>query len=131
MSESHGISGSTSHDDLLFVCYTPCSTCAKARAWLNERHIAYTERNIRSDNPNVAELRDWYHRSGLPIRRFFNTSGRSYRALGLKDKLDGMSDEQALTLLSTDGMLVKRPIAVSAHTVLVGFAPTAWQEALQ
>lgn len=110
----------------LFVCYSRCSTCAKARTWLNEHHIAFHERDIKGDNPTYEELRDWYQTSGLPLRRFFNTSGMLYRSLGLATKLPTMSDDEALHLLATDGMLVKRPIIVNAHNILVGFAPSAW-----
>ncbi|MCI1211718.1 MULTISPECIES: arsenate reductase family protein [Bifidobacterium] len=117
-------------DALLFVCYSRCSTCAKARRWLGEHDIAFTERDIKTDNPTKAELTAWYHASGLPIRRFFNTSGQIYRALGLKDKLPAMSDDEALELLATDGMLVKRPIVVTAHGILVGFAPEVWRTSL-
>lgn len=115
---------------LLFVCYPRCSTCAKARAWLNAHGISFTERDIKTDNPTFEELSAWHKASGLPIRRFFNTSGQLYRALKVKDELPGMSDDEALRLLATNGMLVKRPIVVSAHKMLVGFAPTAWETAL-
>jgi arsenate reductase len=97
---------------------------------MDEHAVQYTERDIKTDNPNVEELTRWYHDSGLPIRRFFNTSGQLYRAMNLKDKLPGMSDEEALEILSTDGMLVKRPIVVSANGILVGFQPEAWEKAL-
>ncbi|MCH4209319.1 arsenate reductase family protein [Bifidobacterium sp.] len=111
---------------LLFICYSHCSTCARARRWLGEHGIEFTERNIKTDNPTKAELTAWYHASGLPIRRFFNTSGQLYRGLGLKGKLPSMSDDEALELLATDGMLVRRPVVVSAHGILVGFSPEAW-----
>ncbi|KFJ04102.1 arsenate reductase family protein [Bifidobacterium subtile] len=114
----------------LFICYSRCSTCARARRWLGEHDIEFTERDIKTDNPTTTELAAWYHASGLPIRRFFNTSGQVYRALGLKDKLPSMSDDEALELLATDGMLVKRPIIVTAHAILVGFAPEVWRTSL-
>jgi arsenate reductase (glutaredoxin) len=117
-------------EDIQFVCYARCSTCAKARAWLDEHHVVYTERDIKGDNPTAEELADWWRRSGLPLKRFFNSSGQLYHSLDLKNKLPEMSDEQALELLGTDGMLVKRPIIVSANNVLVGFTPKAWETAL-
>ncbi|RSX50659.1 arsenate reductase family protein [Bifidobacterium callimiconis] len=120
----------------LFLCHPRCSTCAKARAWMGEHGIDHTERDIRIDNPTVAELTLWHTVSGLPIRRFFNTSGRLYRSMGLKDKLPSMSDEEAIALLATDGMLVKRPLLVIPDgagdpvTVLVGFRQNEWEAAL-
>jgi len=95
---------------MLFVCYPKCTTCQKAQKWLDETGAAYTVRNIKEDNPTRAELEQWHQRSGLPLKRFFNTSGLQYKALGLKDKLPEMSQEEQLDLLATDGMLVKRPI---------------------
>lgn len=121
---------STSDDEALFVCYPKCSTCAKARIWLNEHHVDFHERDIKTDNPNAQELTLWHKLSGLPIRRFFNTSGQSYRSLGMKDRLPSMSLEEAVELLSTDGMLVKRPILIQGRRVLVGFREEAWAEAL-
>lgn len=115
---------------MLFVCYPKCSTCAKARAWLDARGIAYTFRDIKEENPTYDELKAWHAQSGLPLRRFFNTNGLQYRALGLKDKLDGMDEEAQLRLLATDGMLVKRPIAVTDGFVLVGFKEAEWAKAL-
>lgn len=114
----------------LFVCYPRCSTCAKARAWLEANRVRYRERNISTQNPSYDELRRWHAASGLPVRRFFNTSGRAYRALDMKDRLPGMSDDEALRTLATDGMLVRRPIVVSAHKVLVGFNAETWSGAL-
>ena len=114
----------------VLVCYQHCSTCAKARTWLREHHVDYEERDIRGNNPSYHELKAWWRRSGLPVRRFFNTSGRSYRALHVKDRLPTMSDDDALRLLATDGMLVKRPLVVSAHGILVGFRPDEWAAAL-
>ncbi|WEV72883.1 arsenate reductase family protein [Bifidobacterium sp. ESL0790] len=114
----------------LFVCYNHCTTCARARKWLGEHNVDFTERNIKTDNPTVEELRRWWKASGLPLKRFFNTSGMPYRELKLKDKLPGMSEDEQLETLASNGMLVKRPIVVSANTVLVGFLPEAWQTAL-
>lgn len=115
---------------MLFVCYPRCSTCAKARAWLDGQGIAYTFRDIKEDNPTYDELKAWHAQSGLPLRRFFNTSGLQYRALGLKDTLNGMDEEAQLRLLATDGMLVKRPIVVAEGYVLVGFKEDEWAGAL-
>ena len=116
---------------ILFLQYPPCSTCQKAKKWLDEHGIAYTDRHIVEDAPTAEEIADWQARSGLPVRRFFNTSGMRYRELGLKAKLDaGMSDKEARALLATDGMLVKRPIVVAGDAVLVGFREPAWAEAL-
>ena len=115
---------------MLFVCYPRCSTCAKARAWLDGRGFGYTERDIKSENPTAGELREWYAASGLPLRRFFNTSGQLYRSMGLAAKLEGMSEDEMLALLSTDGMLVKRPILVTdSGRVLVGCREKDWAAA--
>ena len=117
--------------DVLFVEYPKCSTCRRAKAWLDEHGVSYTDRHIVEDNPTAEELAEWKARSGLPVRRFFNTSGMKYRELGVKAKLDaGMPDEDARALLATDGMLVKRPIVVAGDTVLVGFREAAWEAAL-
>ena len=115
---------------MLFVCYPKCTTCQKAKAFLDSAGIAYTQRDIKLDRPTQEELRAWYLRSGLPLRRFFNTSGLQYKALGLKDKLPAMSEEEQLALLATDGMLVKRPILVGDDFVLVGFKPAEWEKVL-
>ena len=112
------------------LCYSRCSTCAKALKWLDEHHVEYAKRDIKSQHPDADELRQWHARSGLPIRRFFNTSGMVYRSLGLKDKLPAMGEDEALDVLSSNGMLVKRPLVVSAHGILVGFDPKAWDKAL-
>ncbi|MCH5210202.1 MAG: arsenate reductase family protein [Oscillospiraceae bacterium] len=109
-----------------FVCYPKCSTCKKAQAWLDENNIEYEIRDIKADNPTYDELSHWHKISGLPLRRFFNTSGILYRSMDLKNKLDNMSEEEQLALLSTDGMLVKRPIAVADNAVLVGFNADKW-----
>ena len=116
---------------MLFVCYPKCATCAKARKWLEEQGISFEERDIKTDNPTEAELRDWHRRSGLPLKRFFNTSGLQYKALGLKDRLPEMSEDEQYALLATDGMLVKRPLLVSDEFVLVGFKETEWTEQLK
>ncbi|WEV46182.1 arsenate reductase family protein [Bifidobacterium sp. ESL0690] len=114
---------------VLFVCYNHCSTCAKARKWLNENDVDFTERDIKGDNPTATELKRWWKASGLPLKRFFNTSGMPYREMKLKDKLPEMSEDEQLKLLATNGMLVKRPIVVNANKILVGFSPETWQNA--
>ena len=116
---------------MLFLCYPKCSTCQKARKWLEEQGISFDERDIKLNNPTVEELRTWYARSGLPLKRFFNTSGMQYKAMGLKDKLPDMSEEEQLALLATDGMLVKRPLLVDEDFVLTGFKQTEWENTLK
>ena len=116
---------------MLFLCYPKCTTCQKAKAWLDSRTTPYPLRDIKLDNPTAEELRQWWQASGLPLKRFFNTSGLQYKALGLKEKLPAMSEEEQLNLLATDGMLVKRPILVGDGFVLVGFRQAEWEEALQ
>ena len=116
---------------MLFLCYPTCSTCQKARKWLEEQGISFDERDIKLNNPTVEELRTWYARSGLPLKRFFNTSGMQYKAMGLKDKLPDMSEEEQLALLATDGMLVKRPLLVDEDFVLTGFKQTEWEKTLK
>ena len=116
---------------MLFVCYPKCSTCRKARNWLDENNAQYTERHIVEDNPSLEELKEWHDKSGLPLKRFFNTSGMLYRDMQLKDKLPQMSEEEQLELLASNGMLVKRPIAVDGDTVLVGFKEADWAEKLK
>ena len=106
---------------MLFVCYPKCSTCKKAQKWLDESNGEYTLRDIKTDNPTAEELKAWWEKSGLPLKRFFNTSGNIYKEMKLKDKLPEMSEEEQLALLATDGMLVKRPIVVGEDFVLVGF----------
>lgn len=115
---------------MLFVCYPKCSTCQKARAFLDERGAAYTLRDIKTENPTAEELRLWWEKSGLPLKRFFNTSGLQYKALGLKDRLPNMDEQAQLELLATDGMLVKRPILVGEDFVLVGFRAAEWEQRL-
>ena len=115
---------------MLFVCYPRCTTCKKAQKWLDEKGIGYTFRDIKEENPSYDELKTWYEKSGLDIKRFFNTSGQLYKSMSLKDKLPAMTVEEKLRLLSTDGMLVKRPILVSDETVLVGFKEQEWANTL-
>ena len=109
---------------MLFLCYPKCSTCQKAKAWLEERSISYDLRDIKQNNPTAEELTAWYQKSGLPLKKFFNTSGLQYKALGLKEKLPAMSEAEQLALLATDGMLVKRPLLVGENFVLTGFRAT-------
>ncbi len=116
---------------VLFLSYPKCSTCRKAKAWLDAHGVAYTERHIVEDNPTAEELAQWHRRSGLPLRRFFNTSGMKYRELGIKAKLDvGMTDEESYVLLASDGMLVKRPLVVGEDFVLTGFKEADWDRLL-
>ena len=116
---------------VLFVEYPKCSTCKKAKAWLDEHGVEYIDRDIVADNPAADELATWIARSGLPVRRFFNSSGMKYRELGLKARLDaGMTDRECYELLATDGMLVKRPILLAGEQVLVGFQEAQWAQAL-
>ena len=116
---------------MLFLCYPKCYTCQKAKAWLDERGISYDLRDIKTDNPTAEELTLWYRKSGLPLKKFFNTSGLQYKALGLKDKLPDMSEAEQLALLATDGMLVKRPLLVGDSFVLTGFRAAEWEAALR
>ena len=111
---------------MLFVCYPKCSTCQKAKAWLEERGLSFELRDIKQERPTAEELRRWHAISALPLKRFFNTSGLQYKALALKDKLPGMSEDEQFALLATDGMLVKRPILVGEDFVLVGFREAEW-----
>ena len=115
---------------MLFIYYPKCSTCQKAKKWLDEKNIEYTERHIVENNPTYDELKEWYVKSGLPLKKFFNTSGLLYKEMKLKDKLPAMSEEEQLKLLATNGMLVKRPLIVSEDMVLVGFKETEWIEKL-
>ena len=116
---------------MLFLCYPKCSTCRKAQDWLDDHGIAYDLRDIKLDNPTAEELTLWYRKSGLPLKKFFNTSGLQYKALGLKDKLPAMSEEEQIALLATDGMLLKRPLLIGEEFVLTGFRPGEWEAALQ
>jgi len=116
---------------LKFICYPKCTTCQKARKWLDENNIEYEFRDIKIENPSLEELTAWYKLSGLPLRKFFNTSGLLYKSMELKTKLPNMTDEEMLALLATDGMLVKRPLAIGDGFVLVGFKEAEWVEKLK
>ena len=116
---------------MTFLCYTKCSTCKKAQTWLNDNGIGYTLRDIKTENPTEAELRAWHEKSGLPLKKFFNTSGLQYKALQLKDKLPTMTEDEMFALLATDGMLVKRPMVITEETVLVGFKEADWEALLK
>lgn len=115
---------------MIFICYPKCSTCQKAKKWLDGNNLKYTERHIVENNPTFEELKDWYTKSGLPLKKFFNTSGLLYKEMQLKDKLPAMSEEEQLRLLATNGMLVKRPLIVNGDIVLVGFKEAQWIEKL-
>ena len=116
---------------ILFIEYPKCNTCKKAKKWLDDHGIAYEDRHIKEQNPTAEELAVWYQKSGLPIKRFVNTSGMLYREMNLKDKLPTMTDEEILELLATDGMLVKRPLAIGDDVVLTGFKEAEWTEKLE
>lgn len=113
---------------LKFICYPKCTTCQKAKKYLDEKGVEYEMRDIKTENPTFEELKQWYALSGLPLKKFFNTSGLLYKSMALKDKLPAMSEEEMLTLLSTDGMLVKRPLLVGEDFVLAGFREKEWEE---
>lgn len=115
---------------MLFLQYPPCSTCKKAQKWLDDNGITYTARHIKEENPSYEELKSWYETSGLPLKKFFNTSGLVYKNLGLKDKLPTMTEEEQLHLLASDGMLVKRPLLITEDTVLIGFKENQWKALL-
>ena len=115
---------------LLFIQYPPCSTCKKAKAWLDQNNQEYQNRSIKEQNPAAEELKAWHKKSGLPLKRFFNTSGVLYKEMGLKDKLASMTEEEQFALLATDGMLVKRPLLIGDDFVLVGFKDSQWKETL-
>ena len=116
---------------MTFLCYPKCATCQKAKKWLDENHIAYDLRDIKWEHPTYDELAAWHQLSGLPLKKFFNTSGPLYQSMGLKDKLPAMSKDEALRLLATDGMLVKRPLLIGDDFVLVGFRETDWTKRLK
>jgi arsenate reductase len=116
---------------ILFIQYPPCTTCQKAKKWLDSMGIAYTDRHIKEEKPSYEELKAWYEASGLPLKKFFNTSGLLYKSLNLKEKLPAMSEEEQLRLLATDGMLVKRPILITDRGITTGFREDAWQELLK
>ena len=115
---------------MLFLQYPPCSTCKKAKAWLDERGVEYTARHIKEENPTYEELKEWHSRSGLPLKKFFNTSGLLYKSMGLKDRLPEMTGEDQLRLLASDGMLVKRPLVILEDRILVGFREKEWECAI-
>ena len=115
---------------MLFLQYPPCSTCKKAKNWLDEHGVCYTDRHIKEKQPSYDELKEWYARSGLPLKRFFNTSGLAYKSLNLKERLPTMTEEEQLQLLASDGMLVKRPLLVTDDAVLTGFKEAQWAEIL-
>lgn len=115
---------------MLFIEYPKCTTCKKAKKWLDDHHIEYTDRHIKDENPTAEELSKWLEISGLPIRKLFNTSGVLYREMQLKDKLPDMTEEEMINLLASDGMLVKRPVLINGSTVLTGFKEKEWEEAL-
>ena len=116
---------------MLFLEYPKCSTCQKARKWLDSHEVSYTDRHIVEENPTFEELKEWYGRSGLPLKRFFNTSGMLYKEMKLKEKLPDMREEEQLQLLSTNGMLVKRPLLIDDNLVLTGFKEAEWEDKIQ
>ena len=116
---------------LKFICYPKCTTCQKAKKWLDDNKIEYELRDIKQENPTLEELTEWYKKSGLPLKKFFNTSGLLYKSMDLKNKLPDMTEDEMLHLLSTDGMLVKRPILVGNDFVLVGFKESEWNEKIK
>lgn len=117
--------------NLLFLEYPACSTCKKAKKWLDGHGVSYTDRHIKEQNPTAEELKIWWEKSGLPLKKFFNTSGQLYKAMQLKDRLPSMSEEEQLNLLAADGMLVKRPILAEDNFVLVGFKEEEWEKAVK
>ncbi len=116
---------------MLFVCYPKCTTCQKAKKWLDEHEISYEMRDIKEQNPTAGELREWHKKSGLELKKFFNTSGLLYKSMNLKEKLTDMTDDEKYELLASDGMLVKRPILVTEKKVLVGFKETQYEDAVK
>ena len=116
---------------MLFLQYPPCSTCQKAKKWLDDHSLSYTDRHIKQQNPSYEELKSWYEASGIPLKRFFNTSGLAYKALSLKDRLPQMSEEEQLALLASDGMLVKRPLLITDEHILMGFTDSEWASLLK
>ena len=115
---------------MIFIYYPKCTTCMKAKKWLDDHHIDYTERHIKENNPSAAELKTWHEQSGLPLKKFFNTSGLLYKSLQLKDKLSGMTDDEMYAVLASDGMLVKRPLIITQDKILIGFKEKEWEENL-
>ena len=116
---------------MLFLCYPKCSTCQKAKKWLDENGIEYELRDIKEDNPNIDEIKKWYEKSGVEIKKFFNTSGLIYKSMALKDKLPSMTENEKIELLSTDGMLVKRPLLITEDKVLIGFKEAEYEKNLK
>ena len=116
---------------MIFICYPKCTTCQKARAWLDEHHITYNFRDIKLENPTYDELAAWHEHSGQPLKKFFNTSGLLYKSMALKEKLPAMNEDEMLKLLAADGMLVKRPLLVGDDFVLVGFREAEWENRLK
>lgn len=116
---------------MLFLCYPKCTTCMKAKKWLDDHKLSYELRDIKTENPTYEELKSWYEKSGLDIKKFFNTSGLLYKSMELKDKLPSMSEEEKLKLLATDGMLVKRPILITDDRILLGFKEADYEKAVQ
>ena len=115
-------------DFMVFLCYSKCGTCRKAKKWMDEHQIPYAERDIKTEQPTLEELTLWYKQSGLPLKRFFNTSGQLYKSMNLKDRLKELSEDEQLQLLASDGMLVKRPVLVDGDRVLVGFKEAEWAD---
>ena len=115
---------------IVFICYPKCTTCQKAKKWLDDNKIEYELRDIKEDNPSFKELTTWYKMSGFPLKKFFNTSGLLYKSMELKDRLSAMTEEEQLKLLATDGMIVKRPLLIGKNFVLVGFKESEWSEKL-
>lgn len=116
---------------MLFIEYPKCSTCQKAKKWLDAHQVEYTDRHIVEENPTYEEVKQWYEKSGMPLKKFFNTSGMLYKEMKMKDKLSTMSEEEQLKLLATNGMLVKRPLIVTENVILTGFKEAEWTEKLQ
>jgi arsenate reductase len=116
---------------MLFIQYPPCTTCQKAKKWLDAQGISYTDRHIKEQNPTYEELKAWYEASGLPLKRFFNTSGLKYKELNLKEKLPSMTEEEQLRLLASDGMLVKRPLVITERHIFAGFKEAQWEALLE
>ena len=116
---------------MLYVCYPRCTTCKKAQKWLDENGVEYTLRDIKEENPSYEELKEWHEKSGLPLKKFFNTSGKLYKDMQMKDKIPEMSEEEQLRLLATDGLLVKRPIGIKDDTVVVGFKQEEWEQKIK
>ena len=116
---------------MLFICYPKCSTCQKAKKWLDAHNIKYTERHIVEESPTYEELKEWYQKSGMPLKKFFNTSGMIYKEMKLKDKLPDMNEDEQLKLLATNGMLVKRPLVVGDDVVVTGFKEAEWEEKIK